>query len=152
MVSSQFDSVLKEFEFFFNCPLQADQNNACLINMGIGVSLQMELNRNGLLLIGSRIADLTGGRFQDEVLKEALKSNGSSPPFSGTFGCGPTSHALILFLIVEPGTITQDKVTHLLTPFIAKAQKWIAALQNGEIPSSDDTPSSADKLPFGFKR
>lgn len=153
MVSSQLDSILKDFESFFKCRLEADKNNSCLINMGIGVSIQMELNRSGQLLIGSPIAVLPGGRFQDDVLKEAMKANGFYPPFSGIFGFRPASNTLFLYLLVEPHRLNEDKINQLLTPFIAKAKKWKDALDKGELPVIDEIAGGQPaSLPFGFRR
>ena len=153
MVSSQLDSILKDFEFFFNCPLQADKNNSCLIKMGSGVSVQMELTSHGQLLIGSPIAVLPGGRFQDDVLKEAMKANGFYPPFSGIFGFLANSNTLFLYLLAEPHRLNEEKINQLLTPFTDKAKKWKDALENGELPMVEEIAGSqAEKLPFGFKR
>ncbi len=153
MVSSQLDSILKDFEPFFQCPLQADKNNSCLIKMNTGISVQMELNRYGQLLIGSPVAVLPGGRFQDDVLKEAMKANGFYPPFSGIFGFRPSSNTLYLFLLLEPHRLNQDKINQLLVPFTTKAKKWAEALERGEIPYLEEIAGSqAEKLPFGFKR
>jgi hypothetical protein len=153
MVSDQLDSILKDFESFFKCPLQADKNNSCLIKMAAGVTLQMELNRFGQILIASPITVLPGGRFQDDVLKEAMKANGFYRPYSGIFGLSTKSNTLFLYLLLEPHRLNEDKINQLLPPFIDKAKKWTDALEKGELPFIEEiTGSPAEKLPFGFKR
>ncbi len=154
MVSSQFEAILKDFEPFFKCRLQADQNESCLIKMGHGISLQMELNRYGLLLIGCRIGELPRGRFQDDVIREALKANDFYPPLTGIFGISRKSNSLILYLIIDPHKLDQDKISNLLNPFIAKAKLWSDSVNQGNIPTLGMTapPQQAAAPPFGFSR
>ncbi len=154
MVSSQFESILKDFEPFFKCRLQADQNESCLVRMGHGISLQMELNRYGFLLIGCRIGELPRGRFQDDVIKEALKANEFYPPFTGIFGISRKSNNLFLYLLVDPLKLDQDKISNLLNPFIAKAKLWSDSINQGNIPAlgAATSPQPAVAPPFGFSR
>lgn len=153
MVSSQFEAILKDFEPFFKCRLQADQNESCLIKMGQGISLQMELNRYGFLLIGCRIGELPRGRFQDEVIKEALKANEFYPPLTGIFGISRKSNSLILYLLIDPHKLDLDKISNLLNPFIAKAKLWSDSINQGNIPALGAAASQpATAPPFGFSR
>lgn len=149
MVSNQFDMILKDFEPFFKCELQADHNDSCLIKMGIGISIQMELDRYGLLLIGCRIGELPRGRFQDDVIKEALKANEFYPPWTGIFGISRKTNNLILHLLVDPDKLDQEKISSLLTPFIDKAKLWSESINQGHIPTVGEA-TTLKAPPFGL--
>lgn len=145
MVSSQFESILKEFEPFFNCPLTTDQNDSCLVKMGIGLSIYIELTRGGQLLIGARLGAPPRGRYRENLVQAALKSNDMSSS-SGIFGFSSKSNQLILFMLADPHQL--GSVTLLLTPFITKAKKWLDAIEKGEVPLVErETPTP--RSPFG---
>ena len=149
MVSSQFGALLKEFEPFFNCPLEPDENNSCLIHLGIGISLQIEMDRQGMILIGSRLGAVHMGRYRDQLIRQALKSNASS--FStGIFGFSHKSNQLILFLTLNPHQLNSHQITQLLSPFITKAQSWKEAIEKGEIPTILPISASKSNEPSGI--
>jgi hypothetical protein len=153
MVSSQFESILKEFETFFNCPLIVDENESCLIKMGKGINIQIELNRHGMLLIGCRIITLQAGRFFHEVIREALKANDFYPPFTGIFGFSHKSSNLILYTLIDPYQLDQQKIERLLIPFVTKAKTWSDTLKQGNIPQIRElAESSTSTTPFGLQK
>src|SRR4051812_7633992 len=113
MVSSQFGAILKEFENFFQCSLNPDENDSCLVQMGIGVTLQIELDRYGLILVGCRLGTLHMGRYRDGLMREALKSNGLMPPSTGVFGFSQKSSQLILFMRLNPHLLSVHQIVAL---------------------------------------
>lgn len=153
MVSSQFEAMLKDFEPYFKCRLESGVNDSCLVKMGIGITIQLELNRYGLILIGCRVGEIQG-RFRDNAIKEALKANEFYPPSTGTFGFSHKSNALYLHTVLDPYRLDADKIANTLNPFIAKAKMWADALQKGDIPvvGEEAIPQSSSFPPFGFRR
>ena len=133
MVSGYFEGILKELEPFFNCPLPIDQNNACLVKMGIGISVQMELNRYSQLLVGVRLGSIEGA-YANQLLVEALKSNARSLPSTGVLGFKKKTRELILFLLLDPAEINKNRVEELLPVFISKAKLWKDAISTSQIP------------------
>lgn len=152
MVNTQLQGILKEFEPYFNCPLVTDERESCLIQMSIGVDVQMELTRYGTLLIGCRLGSVVG-KFRDLLFKEAMKSNYLTLPSTGVFGYSQKSKNLILFIIVDPKNIKTDSIASLMTPFVTKAKKWIEAIKNTTIPVIQEgkQPAASDN-PFGLQR
>lgn len=151
MVNTQFGAILKELESFFKCPLEPDQNDSCLIHMGIGVSLQIELDRYGFLLIGCRVATLQMSRNRDNLMTQALKSNDANLPSSGVFGFSQKTNHLILFLRVDPSLTSIREILALLPPFITKAKKWTDAIAKGETPTIESAlPSKTSSGMFGL--
>ncbi len=146
MVSSHFEAILKEFEPFFNCPLVPDSNDSCLVKMNNGLSIQIEISQGGRLLIGTRLGVLHMGRYRENLIKAALKSNDMSLS-SGTFGFSNKSGQLILFILTDPHQL--HSVSLLLTPFLNKAKKWLDAIEKGEVPTTErETP--VPRSPFGI--
>lgn len=143
MVSSQFGGILKEFEPFFGCELEPDSNNSCLILMDIGLSIQIELNRYGLLLVGCRMPTLPRNRFGDNLIKAALKFNELSLPSTGIFGYSQKYQQLILFIKIDPNDLNPQFIQEILTPFIKKAKNWVDAVKNDKIPSLGEETEKA---------
>lgn len=142
MVSTQFGSVLKEFEKFFNCSLNPDENNACVIHTPLGVILNIEMDRNGFIIAGCRLGNVHMGRYRENLIRAALKSNESTPLSSGIIGFSPKSSQLILFIKLNPNTITVHQITTLLPLFLAKTKLWTDAITKGEVPEIlSSTPS-----------
>jgi hypothetical protein len=148
MVSSQFGAILKEFESFFNTSLEPDDNNSCLINLGIGVSVQIELDRYGMLLIGSRLGAVHMGRFRDNLIRQALKSNDMTPPSTGVLGFSQKSNQLILFTKLNPQQLNPHQIVNLLPLFVNKAKLWKEAIEKGEVP--DITAADTSDKPSGL--
>lgn len=154
MNAPPFETILKDFEPFFQCSLQPDHNDSCLIKMGIGLHVQMELYNNGFLLIGCRLGILPAGNYRNQIIRAALQSNTHQLPSAGVFGLSPKSHQLILFLFLDPRHLTADKILAIMTPFLARAKEWADALSQGTVPSvtkSDDLSQSPIKLFGGLK-
>lgn len=151
MVSSQFGALLKEMESFFKCPLEPDQNDSCLIQMGIGLSVQIEIDRYGYLLIGCRLGVIPMSRYRDIIIQQALKSNDAALPSSGVFGFSRKSGQLIVFMRFVPASHSSEQIQALLPPFITKAKKWVDAIAKGETPVVEESvASSAPSGIFGL--
>lgn len=149
MVNTQFGAILKQFEPFFKCPLEPDANDSCLIKLGIGIEIQIELDRYGQLLIGCRVGSLPMSRFRNNLIQEALKSNGAAVPSTGIFGFSQKSNHLILFVKLNANLPAHQLLT-LIPVFIAKAKLWSDAIAKGETPQgSAVTPGTPSGL-FGL--
>ncbi len=145
MVSSQFGGLLKVFETFFKCPLEPDENNSCLIHLGIGISIQIEMEKYGFILVGSKLGSVHMGRYRDNLIKQALKSNASSFPSCGIFGFSQKSNQLILFIKIDPIKLSPHEIVNSLPPFINKAKIWKEAIEKGDIPALDRDSPVSDK-------
>jgi Tir chaperone protein (CesT) family len=140
MVSSQFEIILKDFESFFNCSLSPDQGETCLIKLAEGISIQLELDRQGLLLIGCLIGAMPASRYRNKLIHEALKSNALTPPSTGVFGISQSTHQFILFMLINPDRLNAERIAMLMPPFIAKAKIWTEAINAGQLPVVSQTP------------
>lgn len=142
MVSSQFGALLKEFESFFDFPLNPDDNNSCLIQLVSGVAIQIEMDRYGMILLGSRLGAVLMGRYRDNLIRQALKSNEATLPSSGVIGFSIKSNQFILFAKLNPLSLNSNQIVNALPPFIAKATLWKESIGKGEIPEITPTTTS----------
>lgn len=133
MVGSQFDSILKELELYFNCTLNS-QTDSCLIHMGIGIDIQIEIDSYGMLLIGSKLGPLESSRLRDIMIKAALQCNEVELPSTGVFGFSHKSNQLILFVKFDPQRMDNQQILSRLPAFIEKSKKWKDAIASGEPP------------------
>lgn len=148
MVSSLFEIILKDFESFFQCSLQPDENNSCLIKLASGISIQIELNRQGQLLVGCRLGSIPMSRYRDNLIREALKFNEATFPSTGVFGFSQKSSQLILYMLIPPHQFNSASISKLMPPFIAKARKWKEAIAKGETPTIQQ--ASSKKMASGL--
>lgn len=155
MVTSQFNALLQDLEHFFKCKLAPDSNNSCLVKMGIGIKIQLELDRYGEnLIIGSKLGSIPVGRYRELVFREALRANNLNPASSGIFGYSKKSGNLILFVKLDLRYANQEKIISTLKSFIPRAHSWLKAIQQGTIPDSigpADTSTKSHGL-FGLIR
>ena len=145
MVNSQFGAILKEFETFFNCNLEPDENDSCMINMGIGISVQIELDRYGFIVLGCRLGSVPMGSFRNDLVKKALISNDTTLPSTGIIGFSQKSSQFILYSKISPNTLTPAQILALLPPFAEKAKLWTECITKGELPPVADENSDPKK-------
>ena len=150
MVETQFNTILEVLEPYFSCKISADENDSCLINLKNGLQIQIELTRQGLLLIACKIGTLQHQRLQ-EIFQTALIFNGQSPFEAGSFGFSVKTSELILFKQCEPTQLINIDIKKFMDPFIERALMWTNELSQNQIPSlnSEATASTANRL-FGL--
>lgn len=152
MISSLFDTLLKDLEGFFNCPLLSEGGQSCIVNMGIGISLQIELSPNNDLLIGCVVGTLPLNRYRDNLFLRALQFNDLYPPSTGVFGYSSKTNHLILFLSINPSRINSEEIFVLLPPYIEKAKQWKEAIDAGDTPVASYPVTSPPTNVFGLIR
>lgn len=150
MEISVFGSILKEFESYFKCPLTPDKNNSCLVKLNTGISVQLEIDRMGQLLIGCKIATMPMNRFRENVIREALKANESVDPSEGIFGFSQKTNTLMLFMMIDPKKINPDLIAKILPPFTEKAKLWADTIATGKIPSTAQASSTKLQSPMSI--
>lgn len=151
MVSSQFETILKDLEAYFNYPLKVDERNACSLKLKSGMEVQMEMDRYENFVIAIRLATIPASRYRENVLKEALRMNHIDAASKGIFGYGTRNNRLILFLTINQPQISQNTLLALVPPFIIKGQSWFDPLQRGEVPIVETNSGEGRPNIFGIK-
>lgn len=116
--------------------LHPDDNQSCLVNFSDQISIQFELDRSlHYFMIICKLGPLAKGRYRENVFREALKSNGLTPPRHGDFAYSEKADQLVMIEMLPLDTLNADKIADNLTGFKEKALQWKTALSRGDIPS-----------------
>jgi hypothetical protein len=159
MVTDKFGTVLEELGKIYQTKLTPNQRGGCLIRYKNGLSIQLESDGDYVML-ACEIAQMSQGRYRENIFREALKANGLAPsatnPRSGVFAYGKKNESLVLndrFLLDE---LTGAKLADYLQLMLQKAEVWKSAIAKGEIPSYLGTELSFGRAQgsgmFGLQR
>jgi len=130
----RFASILNELGELINVPLAPDHTRSCALIINGTLHLQIkEEDLQDRLLISTFFGELPPGRFQEIVLKELLKENGSSPRI-GTFCYSRRNNQLGFFTYTSLSRTNGDLLSDVLELFLGRAFAWKAALETGQMP------------------
>jgi hypothetical protein len=132
--------------------LHPDRNNACVINLPMGIKIHLELDsKEEHLTVGTVLGTLQGGRYQENFFREALKANGLPHPRYGTFAYSSKTSSLILQEALHLQELSGEKLAAYLEKFLEKALIWKQALEGGNIPEVSTKRSLGMGNLFGLK-
>ncbi len=149
------DILLKDLGELLKTDLKVDNHHTCLVLIDKKLPIHLELHTNGEhLLIGCCLMELPPGKIRENILREAMKSNGLPQPQNGTLGYSTKTRHLILFSKLKMETQTGEGLYQYLLPFIQKAYLWKEALERNQTPplgQEGPSQSSDGKGMFGLK-
>lgn len=152
MVTDLFGAILQEIGRSFNVNLQPDVNNSCLLKLLNGLTIQMEIDKQGrYFIIGSDLGAVPTGRYRENLFKEALRANGMPAPRHGNFAYSKQKDHLLLIEMVPLKNINGEKIKAILQPFGEKAINWKSAIEKGEIPLVTSAAQTQNNGMFGLK-
>jgi len=132
-----YSSLLEELGQILEIPLKPDPQNTCLIRFPDDMEIQIEPDGGGggdQLIIGATIGVLPPGKYREDFLESALKTNFLEDPRCGAFGFTQKNERLVLFHLMPLSEIKGVHVAEFLIPFIEKLKKWRDSLKNDEVP------------------
>ena len=137
MVMDLFEALLQEFSKATNIPnLKPDANSSCLLVLPNGTKIQLDIDPgNNFLLMGAELGFIPGGRYRENVFKEALRANNLPAPRNGDFAYSKKKDLLILFTKISLKDLNGEKIASVFAPFSEKATHWKEAISKGEVPS-----------------
>jgi hypothetical protein len=153
MVVDVFDSLLQELGKALKIEdLRLDDVNTCLIKFDTGLLVYIEpYKKSDFMLISTNIGELPGGRYREDVFREALKSNGlSNIGQHGIFAYSEQSNRLILFGLLSLRELNGEKIAAFLYPFMEKALVWKNTIESGNVPVADTMKTSRTSGPIGM--
>lgn len=126
----RFREILNQLSILLGTPLDPDRRGACKLNVHqtLHVQIEYQAEKNRLVFL-SFICEVPPGRFRENVLKDALKSNHPRPK-SGTLAFSEKKNELALFEFISLELITGQKLLEQLNAFIEKATLWQQAIGN----------------------
>jgi hypothetical protein len=127
----RFPELLQELATELDIDLYPDKRGACKLVTEDGLHVQMEVDiRQESLLIASFICEIPPGKFRENILRDALKSNGPFPK-NGTLAYSDRNNKLTLFSHLRIAHLTGRKIAEFLGVFIDKANQWRKAVDTG---------------------
>jgi hypothetical protein len=127
----RFEELLKQVGAQLDIALHLDPNRACNLNINGLFHIQIEEDvRKDALLLASFICEVPPGKFRENVLREALKSNNAYPRV-GTLGYSDRNNQLALFTHISWYQLTADKFLKSFNPFLEKVDNWRLAITSG---------------------
>lgn len=146
MVSSPLEIILEELgkTSLLALPnLVPDRNNSCLLKFPNGLRVQIELDKTEqYLLIVSKLGEVPlSGTYRLDLLRAALRANDVPYPRIGIFAYSTKNKNLILFDQLPMNEIDGSKVATYLKPFMEKANLWLTAMKENQLPSASTESS-----------
>lgn len=128
-----FEELLSDLGKALRLKLSVDTHGACslLVHENLPIQLQLDPEQKNLWIF-SPLAEIPAGKFREEVLKEALKSNAEPDPKVGLFGYIARTNQLALFLKLPLEILRGQLLAELLGSFIEMASLWKEAIENGQ--------------------
>lgn len=144
----QFEALLIDLGKILGISLAPDRFGACSIEIA-PLTVQLEPDEKGEhLILFSTIVELPPGKFRENVLQEALKTNGEKEPRPGVLGYVAPKNLLSLHQRYPLRILTAEILSGILGGFLEMAESWFEAVNTGR---SSPNPPSDTPPPFGMK-
>lgn len=138
----------------FHLDLEVDGRGACsiLIPPALIVQIQLDASQEKLFLF-AKLAEIPPGKFRENVLKEALKTNALPDPLAGYLAYLNASSHLVLCQAYPLAILNGERLASFFGSFLEMAQSWQKALESGNAsPAPIQTEAGPqEKNPFGLK-
>lgn len=129
------DNLLESLGKVFGMNLHRDKAGGCALQIRKGIVIELQTNESmEKLLIATRIVEVPPGKFREEVLLHALKSNGQKEQQVGTFAFLEKNNILFLFQYYPISILNGERLASMLGPFIGLAEKYRNAVLSGRLP------------------
>lgn len=127
----RFEELLNELGVELGITLHPDRKGACKLKINETSHIQIECDAHQEnLLVATFICDIPPGKFRENILKDALKSNGPFP-VNGTLAYSDRNNKLVLFSYFRFGSLTGKKLAEFLAAFVDKANNWRIGVETG---------------------
>lgn len=141
----RFEELLHELSDEYNIALHPDKKGACKLKINEAFHIQMECDvHQEHLLVATFICDIPPGKYRENILKDALKANGSFPK-NGTLAYSDRNNKLVLFSYLQMSNLTGKKLAEFLVSFLDKTSNWRIGVETGHtshLVSSTSKPTS----------
>jgi hypothetical protein len=127
----RFEELLKELGIALSIALHPDRLGACKLRIGDECHVQLECDAHQEnLLIATFICDVPPGKFRENILKDALKSNGPFPK-NGTLAYSERNNKLVLFSYLRISNLHGSTLAEFLNALVDKANAWRMGVETG---------------------
>jgi hypothetical protein len=111
-------------------------------------SVELEMDDEGKFVIVSAIlGKIPPGKYRQDVLEQALKSNGYPPPVFGYLGFDKDTEMLVLHKQFHISKVSKDELLEKLPGLVEMAKNWDQAISSSTVPiASKPDPSQAPNI------
>ncbi|MBS0604654.1 MAG: CesT family type III secretion system chaperone [Verrucomicrobia bacterium] len=147
----RFEDLLKELGTEYGVTLHPDRIGACKLNINDAFHIQLECDAHQEnLLVATFICDIPPGKFRENILRDALKTNGPFP-LNGTLAYSDKNNKLALFKYLRLSNLNGRNLADFLTGFVEKANNWRIGVETGNTAGLVPTPTQSSSGIFGLK-
>ena len=130
-MTDPFSTLLGELGKILHLPLHTDKYHACSIHIPpLTVQLQLNSTQEELFLF-AKLIEVPPGRFRENVLREALKTNGQPDPRPGLLGYIAASNQLALYQRYPLAILNGERLANLFAAFYEMGELWKKAIDSG---------------------
>lgn len=130
-----FGELLDELGNELGIPLHLDKKSACTLNINDQFHVQLECDpHQENILVAAFICDLPPGKFRENILRDALKSNEPFPR-NGTLAYSDRNNKLALFAHLRLASLNGRRLSEFLNTFLEKANGWRTGVETGQTSS-----------------
>jgi hypothetical protein len=131
-MTDRFEELLHELGIVFQMPLHPDKLNACSISIPPNPTVMLQMDESlEYLYIFSKVIEIPPGKFRENILAEALKTNGLSDPRPGTFGYIGSTNTLTIHQRFPASLLNGERLASLIGSLLESASAWKTAIEQG---------------------
>jgi hypothetical protein len=147
----RFEELLKELSIELGATFHPDKRGACKIRINETLDVQIECDPSQeKLLVATFIYEIPPGKFRENILKDALKSNAPFP-INGTLSYSERNNQLALFSFLNLPNLNGKTLAEFILEMIEKANQWRQGIQSGNTSQLVATQTKASGSIFGLK-
>ena len=151
-MTDPFEELIRQLSDSLGLTLRVDKNHACSLKIHEDLSIQIQTDSaQEKILIASFVAELPPGRFRQNVLSEALKTNNLPDPRTAVFGYLTANNQLTMHQRYPLALLDGAKLAVLVANFIDYAQLWHNAIRQGQPGPAPIQPTARPSNPFGLR-
>ncbi len=145
-MASTFEGVVQQLNNTFNLNLNAENLEA--VNLSFKdqqIQFELDENQENVLAI-CFLGEVKEGRYREDVLVQALRSNGFPQPNLGTFAYSSKMDTLILFHTMPVESVTQESLMNAASILYEKMVLWKEALASSMVPIIEKQKSDKPQM------
>jgi hypothetical protein len=145
-----FEALLNELSVELGVTLHLDRKGACKLKINEMFDVQLETDAHQEnLLVASFICDAPPGKYRENILRDALKTNWPFPK-NGTLAYSDRNNKLVLFSYFRLANLNGKKLAEFLSVFIDKANHWRTGVETGHTAHLVSAPAKSTGGMFGM--
>lgn len=133
-MSALFDKLLGDVSDFFQMEIKPDKKGGVALKLREHfVQIEPDEAEENVLIF-SPIGEIPTGRYREDILEQALRSNGYPPPNRGILCLAKKTSMLYIFEKFPLRTASREQLLATLPPILDKVKIWKEAVQFSQVP------------------